>query len=679
MYAKARMAWLVIRDSAWLGPAVLALCMVLGLAPVLHAATLDAKLLPNIEAATFEVVAAKPAHDPLNYAKPLPMDLIPYQERTDKYHSIGTAFAIGPNRYVTAAHVFLNGLNSLWGPPSLRDSTGRVYAIGQIEKFALRRDFVVFSLKSPPKTAATLPVDANPSLNQTVYAVGNALGTGVVVRSGLYTSNTPENQSGAWKWLRFSAAVNPGNSGGPLLDQNGKVIGVVLMMNSGANLNYALPIGEVLKSADDTAIIDRRMQYGFPLIQDQITSTFKATLKLPMSQADFYARFLELKHSYVDGQLKALLAQNATTMFPHGAGSARMLYAVPTPNAFPYLLVRGNDGDWGGLISTGPKAPLANDGYVQFGQVKSTHTVLFRLHEPDSLRAAKLYGHPRKVMDLLLKAGLVTRGIGPSKNDQTKIEITSLGEPMMNVAYTDAWQRHWRALVWSIPYENEMVMMFALPVPDGYVGFMRNLPAANEHDYLINLEAMTNFFTTGYVGSLAEWKAFLEETQLLPAAFKNIHLDADYGHRLSYQSNRLAFTVPSRLQKVGADSELALFFSFFHGNGKVVWGVSVVALRPSLHDKNDLVALRRGPNPSGDPAADYKEEWDKALDRAAPYDGIANNDDGVMTMAGVVGGAKGTNPRVLYLVNYEVNGEQPQALMKSRFETLMRSVHVLEH
>ncbi|MGH8232629.1 MAG: S1 family peptidase [Rhodanobacteraceae bacterium] len=280
MYASARMAWFIIRRAAGLA-VTLAFCIALGLGPAAHATTLNAKLLPNIEAAMFEVVAAKPAHDPLSYAKPLPMDLIPYQERTDKYHSIGTAFAIGPNRYVTAGHVFLTGLNSLWGPPSLRDSSGHVYAIGQIEKFALRRDFVVFSLKSPPKTATTLPVDEHPSVNQTVYAVGNALGTGVVVRSGLYTSNTPENQSGAWKWLRFSAAVNPGNSGGPLLDQNGKVIGVVLMMNSGANLNYALPIGEVLKAPENTAVIDRRMQYGFPLIQDQITGTFKATFQLP--------------------------------------------------------------------------------------------------------------------------------------------------------------------------------------------------------------------------------------------------------------------------------------------------------------------------------------------------------------------------------------------------------------
>ena len=178
-------------------------------------ATLDASLLPGIQSATFEVVAAKP-RDTLSYEKPLPMDLLPYQERTDKYYSVGTAFAIGPNRFVTAAHVLMIGYQSLWGPPELRDASGKVYAIDKVEKFALRRDFVVFSLVDPPKVAP-LAIDATPSLNQVVFSVGNALGTGVVIRNGLYTSDTPEEQDGQWKWIRFSAAASPGNSCGSML------------------------------------------------------------------------------------------------------------------------------------------------------------------------------------------------------------------------------------------------------------------------------------------------------------------------------------------------------------------------------------------------------------------------------------------------------------------------------
>jgi S1-C subfamily serine protease len=110
---------------------------------------------------------------------------------------------------------------------------------------------VVFTLAQSPGKDVALPLDRTPALNAVVYAVGNALGTGVVIRDGLYTSDTPEQQDGAWKWMRFSAAASPGNSGGPLLDKDGKVIGVVLMKSANENLNYALPIREVLDAPAD--------------------------------------------------------------------------------------------------------------------------------------------------------------------------------------------------------------------------------------------------------------------------------------------------------------------------------------------------------------------------------------------------------------------------------------------
>jgi serine protease Do len=79
-----------------------------------------------------------------------------------------------------------------------------------------------------------------------VLAVGNAFGEGVVIRDGLYTSATDEDQDGRWKWIRFSAAASPGNSGGPLLDGDGKVIGIVIGKSPNENLNYSLPIARVL-------------------------------------------------------------------------------------------------------------------------------------------------------------------------------------------------------------------------------------------------------------------------------------------------------------------------------------------------------------------------------------------------------------------------------------------------
>src|SRR5215469_15392649 len=90
----------------------------------------------RVRAATFEVVQLKPDEGAVTYERPLPMELLPYQQRVDKYRSIGTAFAIGPNRFVTAGHVISLGTNSQYGPPALRDAAGMVYPIDQVIKYS---------------------------------------------------------------------------------------------------------------------------------------------------------------------------------------------------------------------------------------------------------------------------------------------------------------------------------------------------------------------------------------------------------------------------------------------------------------------------------------------------------------------------------------------------------------
>jgi hypothetical protein len=155
----------------------------------------------------FEVVVRKPKQDSLTYERPLPLDQVPYAIRNDPYYSVGTAFAIGPNRWVTAAHVLDLGRESLVKTYRLRDAEGRVYEIDQFLKLSLRRDFAVFSIKGGP-SVRPLPTYAAPRVNDKVYAAGNALGQGVVLRDGLFTSRTPEERDGAWQWLRFSAAAS---------------------------------------------------------------------------------------------------------------------------------------------------------------------------------------------------------------------------------------------------------------------------------------------------------------------------------------------------------------------------------------------------------------------------------------------------------------------------------------
>ncbi len=631
--------------------------------------TLNPALLPEIQSATFEVVAAKP-RDTLTYEKPLPMDLLPYQERTDKYYSTGTAFAIGPNRYVTAAHVFMIGYQSLWGPPALRDASGKVYAIDKIEKFALRRDFVVFSLKDPPRVTP-LGIDTSPALNQVVYSVGNALGTGVVIRNGLYTSNTPEDQDGQWKWIRFSAAASPGNSGGPLLDQNGKVIGVVLMKSPNENLNYALPMSDVLDAPGDLARFNKRMAYQFDAFDSTLSGTFKGDFKLPLSAADFFASYAKAFHPWLDSQLKALLDQQSANLFPNGNGAHQLLYSGPSMDDFPHLLTRNSDGVW---VSSGRatiKITLPANGYVAGGVVGGN--ILFHMRKPDNIPAAAFHHDPKGVMDMLLKTGFLKRPIGPEK-----ILVTSLGQPDTTGTWSDRWGRRWQTWTWAVPYADGYISLFALPTPDGYAIMMRISPATAKHDTTINMQALTDFVSLPYDGTLAQWKDFLADPKLLPDAFKGIHIDFDYGKDFRYDSSRLAFSFTPGLQKIDASSMLTLGFTFFpDADGKVVWDVGQVWLAENNHDHH-WISLLRTQAPPADLDDSYQSFWKKIVGRQHPYDAQAYSENDMTKINAVVPPAQGDRAPVLYTAYVYQPGTQPQAEMKQKLDALLKDVKVKE-
>ena len=59
-----------------------------------------------VSESVFEVIIEKPKEGNLKYEEELPFDLLPYHIRNDKYKSIGTAFAVGSNLFLSAAHVF---------------------------------------------------------------------------------------------------------------------------------------------------------------------------------------------------------------------------------------------------------------------------------------------------------------------------------------------------------------------------------------------------------------------------------------------------------------------------------------------------------------------------------------------------------------------------------------------
>ena len=97
-------------------------------------------------------------------------------------------------------------------------------------------------------------------IGEETYAVGHPLGyigsmtSGVI--SGLDRSLVAEDGTTLRGLIQFDAAVNPGNSGGPLLNRAGQVVGIVTALADPSRdgyfigIGFAVPIGTAGGAAD---------------------------------------------------------------------------------------------------------------------------------------------------------------------------------------------------------------------------------------------------------------------------------------------------------------------------------------------------------------------------------------------------------------------------------------------
>lgn len=116
-------------------------------------------------------------------------------------------------------------------------------------------DLAVLKISGSGYPTVALSGSSTLTLGQSVFAVGNALGqysnsvlVGVI--SGLNRSISASDENGNSETLngviQTDAAVNPGNSGGPLVDLSGDAVGVnVAMVQGSENIGFSLPIKEV--------------------------------------------------------------------------------------------------------------------------------------------------------------------------------------------------------------------------------------------------------------------------------------------------------------------------------------------------------------------------------------------------------------------------------------------------
>jgi S1-C subfamily serine protease len=126
-------------------------------------------------------------------------------------------------------------------------------------------DLALIKIDAPNLTPVTLADSRGLMVGQRVYAIGNPFGLdGTMTRGIISAIRSVRSPNGApiEDAIQTDAAVNPGNSGGPLLNSRGEVIGITTMIASNgadqsSGIGFAIPINTA------RAILDDYAKYGY--------------------------------------------------------------------------------------------------------------------------------------------------------------------------------------------------------------------------------------------------------------------------------------------------------------------------------------------------------------------------------------------------------------------------------
>ena len=163
-------------------------------------------------------------------------------------------------------------------------------------------DLALLKIDAPNLVPATLAeTSTGLTVGQRVYAIGNPFGlSGTMTRgiiSAIRSVRSPANGSPIEDAIQTDASVNPGNSGGPLLNSRGEVIGITTMIASNgadqsSGIGFAIPINTAKAVLDDFAKYGRVRRPTLDVVTLEIGPDVAQQIGLPADYGILVERVL---------------------------------------------------------------------------------------------------------------------------------------------------------------------------------------------------------------------------------------------------------------------------------------------------------------------------------------------------------------------------------------------------
>ncbi|GAA4410819.1 DegQ family serine endoprotease [Quisquiliibacterium transsilvanicum] len=158
---------------------------------------------------------------------------------------VGSGFIISANGFVVTNHHVINGADEIY--VTLADK--REFK-GKLIGSDLRTDIALVRIEGTGLPHATIGDSTRLRVGEWVVAIGSPFGLDNTVTAGIVSAKGRDTGD-YLPFIQTDAAVNPGNSGGPLLNTRGEVVGVNSQIYSRTGgfmgISFSIPIDEAMR------------------------------------------------------------------------------------------------------------------------------------------------------------------------------------------------------------------------------------------------------------------------------------------------------------------------------------------------------------------------------------------------------------------------------------------------
>lgn len=150
--------------------------------------------------------------------------------------AIGSGFVIGENGEIATNYHVIEGASS--AIVKFVNKEGK-YGVDNIVQTSITYDLAIIQIGASTEPLS-LGDDELTTVGNRIYAIGNPEGLEGTVSEGIISGFRKVDES--FRLIQITAPISPGSSGGPVVNQNGQVIGIAsASIILGQNLNFAVP------------------------------------------------------------------------------------------------------------------------------------------------------------------------------------------------------------------------------------------------------------------------------------------------------------------------------------------------------------------------------------------------------------------------------------------------------